>query len=700
MVEIVNLSKSYGNNIILDEINYSFANNGLFLVKGESGSGKTTLLDLIAGRKKADHGEVKCEGEVFYFSTDYLIENFKVSELIELHKDIFFEFNELIGSMDIDQLLDKKVCQLSKGQKQRVGIFLALSSNCPIVLLDEPLSGLDVSYKQKVIKEIRKHSKKKLVIMATHDALKGKTIFIKDGKMIGQSSNQSYDNKFYKRELKNPLKWVFILIKKQMIAKIIYLFSFISLVLASNNLKANIKEVKEDFVSTFANENIYYKSNSVMLNKESFYNNIVKQLPYEIYDYTYIFYSKENATVEVSQYYIGDQTLFSNIRLMWGLKEDEIILEINEKEFCINNNLSYCYKMQVEEILTGRILEYKVNDKIIKFKIKGIIFGETFNIYSSFKDDILDILTGIHNEYILNYCLIVYKNKEHDFYKKINYNNLLLKYSFEQIYVDEEYLYFLVLDSEREYFSFTELESKNLVACSNIGVSCGSFDFSVFSRLVYIENINVADKIEYIKLDVKLDYHEVIISKQLALLLNKKRDDMIDLRFYINDSFYVLNNVKIIDIVDSEKLVIYHNKYDYQLFYEKFNLPIRIDYVYGKNIEGYKSTKSLDYQIVEETLASIEELFSLLGIFILIVSLVSIFILMIIEMHKIKKYNSLYRFLNSNHASSKRVFDSYMIVEFLLGTVLIFDFVLFVGYLFMFVLFYFHIKKKSRINLD
>ncbi|WP_400075190.1 ABC transporter ATP-binding protein [Winogradskyella sp. R77965] len=158
MVEITDLYKKFGKNKVLNGINLSIKEGGIFAVLGPNGSGKTTIIKTILGMVIPDSGNVKVfDSDVktnsdYRHKIDYLPQianfpsNLKVNELIKMIKDLRGATDEdqnLIEKFKLEPFLNKKLGTLSGGTKQKVNIVLTFMFNSPIIILDEPTTGLD-----------------------------------------------------------------------------------------------------------------------------------------------------------------------------------------------------------------------------------------------------------------------------------------------------------------------------------------------------------------------------------------------------------------------------------------------------------------------------------------------------------------------------------------------------------------------------
>ncbi|MCO4822370.1 MAG: ABC transporter ATP-binding protein [Flavobacteriaceae bacterium] len=158
MVSIQNLHKRFGKNQVLKGVDLSINDGGIFAVLGPNGSGKTTLIKSLLGMVIPNKGNITVLGENvkknsnYRHQIDYLPQianfpsNLKVKELIRMIKDLRGNTTEdlrLIKLFKLEPFLDKKLGNLSGGTKQKVNLVLTFMFDCPLIILDEPTTGLD-----------------------------------------------------------------------------------------------------------------------------------------------------------------------------------------------------------------------------------------------------------------------------------------------------------------------------------------------------------------------------------------------------------------------------------------------------------------------------------------------------------------------------------------------------------------------------
>jgi len=211
MVSIQNLHKKFSKNIVLSGIDLDIDSGGIFAVLGPNGSGKTTLIKSILGMVIPNKGEISVLGEnikknsSYRNKIDYLPQianfpsNLKVRELIKMIKDLRKQTTEderLIELFNVTPFLNKKLGTLSGGTKQKVNIILAFMFDSPLIILDEPTTGLDpislIRLKELIQKE-KANGKTILItshIMSFVEEVSDEIVFLLEGKIYFKGSIQ------------------------------------------------------------------------------------------------------------------------------------------------------------------------------------------------------------------------------------------------------------------------------------------------------------------------------------------------------------------------------------------------------------------------------------------------------------------------------------------------------------------------------
>ncbi|MBP1932372.1 ABC transporter ATP-binding protein [Ammoniphilus resinae] len=204
MIEFKQVSKRYGTKHALKEVSFSLPTGKVIGIIGENGSGKSTTLKLIAGLAKPSSGEILVNGKaasrrisqiVSYLSeSDGFYPFFSVGDMVDYSHSQFADFrpekaNEILSFMKLDR--SQKIKNLSKGNRGRLKIVLTLARDVPIILMDEPLSGLDPLVRDSIIKGLISFIdiEKQTVLITTHEIEEVEPILdtmvaIKDGRVI------------------------------------------------------------------------------------------------------------------------------------------------------------------------------------------------------------------------------------------------------------------------------------------------------------------------------------------------------------------------------------------------------------------------------------------------------------------------------------------------------------------------------------
>lgn len=208
-LSVRNLSKSFDGKLILNNISFDLKEGEFLSILGPSGCGKTTLLRILIGLERADSGEILKGGKDIselksikrgmgiVFQNYALFPNMNVLENVEyalkLQPETKAKAREIamrtIEQVGLTDQINKRPNQLSGGQQQRVAIARTLATNPDIILLDEPISALDVSNREIMKKELKAIQKQfnATMLFITHD--QEEAFFLSDRIMVMNGGN-------------------------------------------------------------------------------------------------------------------------------------------------------------------------------------------------------------------------------------------------------------------------------------------------------------------------------------------------------------------------------------------------------------------------------------------------------------------------------------------------------------------------------
>jgi ABC-2 type transport system ATP-binding protein len=184
-VEISSVKKFYGEIKAVDGVSFSVNQGEVFALLGPNGAGKTTLIEILEGLRKRDEGTVKVLGldpwgnsyalhrRIGVIPQDFtFFEKANPREAVEYYADLFgvsVDPNEILKEVLLDDSTHVLFENLSGGQKQKLGLALALVNSAELLFLDEPTTGLDPNARRAIWDVIRGlRSKGRTVILTTH----------------------------------------------------------------------------------------------------------------------------------------------------------------------------------------------------------------------------------------------------------------------------------------------------------------------------------------------------------------------------------------------------------------------------------------------------------------------------------------------------------------------------------------------------
>lgn len=172
MIQIKNISKTYDNKKIIDNFSLDIGEGEWVVLSMPSGAGKSTFFRLLAGIEKADEGSIEgVKSVAMVFQEDRLCENFSAVENVALVLPGKADKAGIIKALNAVVITEanKAVKELSGGQRRRVALIRALMSPSELIIMDEPLTGLDDDTIKIVTDYILSECKEKSVVIATHN---------------------------------------------------------------------------------------------------------------------------------------------------------------------------------------------------------------------------------------------------------------------------------------------------------------------------------------------------------------------------------------------------------------------------------------------------------------------------------------------------------------------------------------------------
>lgn len=210
MIDIQQLSKSYGKIKVLNQIQLSFSKGETIALIGPNGSGKTTLIKCLLGMVHPDEGDIRMNGSSIIGNSNYkkqigympqisrLPENLSIHQLMQLimqlrstEKDYDKELETQFGLTNISE---KRFGSLSGGTKQKVSAVIAFLFKPQLLVLDEPTAGLDpISTEHLKLKIKQSHQQGRTTLITTHhmtevQELATRVIYISEGNILFDKS--------------------------------------------------------------------------------------------------------------------------------------------------------------------------------------------------------------------------------------------------------------------------------------------------------------------------------------------------------------------------------------------------------------------------------------------------------------------------------------------------------------------------------
>ena len=204
IIELNNLKKKFPGVQALKGIDLNIPEGMITGIVGPNGSGKSTLLKIISGLIVKDSGQVKINRKTlnrhlmqdiaFLPEINHLYRWMKIAEIISFHEDQFVDFStkkayELLSFMNLKA--EQKINNLSKGMVARLKLILVLSRSAEILILDEPLAGIDPASRERILESLigEFDSANQSIILATHEIIEAErfldhVVFMQAGEIL------------------------------------------------------------------------------------------------------------------------------------------------------------------------------------------------------------------------------------------------------------------------------------------------------------------------------------------------------------------------------------------------------------------------------------------------------------------------------------------------------------------------------------
>jgi len=218
-----NLSKNYGKNVALSDVNLELEEGRIIGLLGPNGSGKTTLIKLASRLLVPSSGNITVCGELpsdktkalvsYLPDRDFLPNWMNAQDLVDMYQDFYTDFDlvramNMLYALNIDMEMPLK--KMSKGTKEKVQLILTMSRQAKLYLLDEPIAGVDPAARDYILNTIiSNYDENATVLISTHlisdvESVLDEAIFLKQGQVVlhrnsddlRQETNKSIDEYF------------------------------------------------------------------------------------------------------------------------------------------------------------------------------------------------------------------------------------------------------------------------------------------------------------------------------------------------------------------------------------------------------------------------------------------------------------------------------------------------------------------------
>lgn len=203
MIEFKNVSKRFGSTLALDQLDMNLPTGKIIGLFGPNGAGKSTSIKMIVGLNRPNRGEVKVDGDLprrsknkiaYLPEIDHLYPWMTIKQAAEFVRAFYADwdddkYSELLKFLNLNP--EMKIGKISKGQRAKTKLLLTVSRRAPYLLMDEPLSGIDILTREEIIDTLIKDYREgeQTIIISTHEiaeveSLIDDVIFLDKGKIM------------------------------------------------------------------------------------------------------------------------------------------------------------------------------------------------------------------------------------------------------------------------------------------------------------------------------------------------------------------------------------------------------------------------------------------------------------------------------------------------------------------------------------
>lgn len=198
MIEFKEVSKRFGSTLALDKLNANFPTGKIIGLFGPNGAGKSTSIKMIAGLNRPDQGQVLIDGELPRMSKaqiaylpeiDHLYPWMTIGQAAGFTRSFYVDwdndkYHELLKYLNLNA--EMKIGKISKGQRAKTKLLLTVARRAPYLLMDEPLSGIDILTREEIINTLVRDYREgeQTIIISTHEIRPRKDYAIRIGGRI------------------------------------------------------------------------------------------------------------------------------------------------------------------------------------------------------------------------------------------------------------------------------------------------------------------------------------------------------------------------------------------------------------------------------------------------------------------------------------------------------------------------------------